>query len=320
MGASIAAICSGSIKYCVNHAEIVSDANTMQGGSAGGICCYLIPPTDGSPIQILGCVNYGNVTSGTGSNGIIAGGIVGRSSASVAIYDCANFGTVKAPTGYAGGILAYVEGNIYSVVNCYNRGEVICNSAATCAGIVGSDNILVQIKPSIYNCYNAARTDGFSILGGSIGLYRPYVNYVYNDKNEFVGDFINPNAEVSVEKYGNYTTDYMKSKDFAYELNTYEKRPNAWVMDTENINDGYPVLKFQNPEATSVDTVKDSDVNIYANGGTIFVEGFDGIVSVYAVTGNLLYSGYSENLADLNLSNGIYIVCVDGVSQKVVIE
>lgn len=325
----IASVCSGAITNCVNKADVFAEAKEVGSGGAGGICAAVKATEDGSPAIISGCVNYGNVTAGQ-NNGITAGGIVAKNEGSVVISECANFGNIKASTAQAAGILGYSANGqvgitnstaVFSIVNCYNRGEI---SAAEQAGGIVATIISDVANSTIDNCYNAAAINcldfSYSIYGSNGGLKNTNINYVFNDKTLCNKSFVPDYAPVPTVS-GNYTTAEMLAQDFVKQLNSYEESNNVWVMDTEGINDGYPVFVYQNPNAPSaIEIVEGNDVKVYANNGEIFVEGAEGTVSVYAVTGNLLFAGSAEALNNVSLEIGVYIVAVDGVSRKVVVD
>lgn len=310
---------SGLVENCVNYADVYA-SNVLQ---AGGLCSHVGATDSGEPARFIKCINYGNVVMGTSGNNMCAGGIVAKieKGATCYISECANFGDVTTAQ-YAGGIIGQSEGGAV-VNNCYNRGTI--NAGVNCAaGALGfSYNDLERIH--IRNFYNAAeiKSSGLTaaVVANAGGLKLTTADSIYNDKSLYVGDLfpsvVCPDATV----YGNYTTDEMTSEDFVAQLNSFGQEPNAWAMDTEGINDGYPVFVYQNPSAPSaIETVEGNDVKVYANNGKIFVEGAEGTVSVYAITGNLLFAGSAEALNNVSLEMGVYIVAVDGVSRKVVVD
>ena len=124
------------LKACINNGTVESAS-----GHAGGIACnyfgfslYVKEEKD-VPLQILECINYGNITGKDSIQGL--GGILGSIKATescVQIDACSNYGTLQT-SGFirAGGILGDGEfsnyntykGICYLITNCENHGEII---------------------------------------------------------------------------------------------------------------------------------------------------------------------------------------------------
>lgn len=330
---SFAAMCTGLIENCTNYADVYALSPSQGSGYAGGITGSVSASTEtGQPGIVRKCINYGYVESGNGVNGYVAGGIAGQNQG--LIEQCGNYGDVQTYIAQGGGI-AGVFKNGY-IFHCYNRGKVRANEQV--GGIVGrtqNDNERVYIT----HCYNAAAVEGAnggvpdysynSILGSAGGIKYTVVDTVYNDEtlnvNGFIDDIIpdGPTGTLclisnSAEVASLTTEDMVNNQEFVDRLNGGEK---VWAMDTQNINNGYPVLAFQNPEIPDgVENTVSEDISIYAWDSRIFVLGTDANAAVYSITGATLFNGEPKSLLEKSFEPGIYLVYVNGVSQKVVVE
>lgn len=113
----IAGNCLGYIANCMNGAEIVSE-----NGAGGGIVGY-------SQSSVSECYNEGNVT------GYFAGGIAGMTTRF--IKNSYNIADINASMA-SGGIVGFEMGKI-SIKNCYNVGNISCDSIYA-GGIIGLQN------------------------------------------------------------------------------------------------------------------------------------------------------------------------------------
>ena len=177
-----------------------------------------------------------------------AGGIAGRSqSATSVIRGCVNLGSIhNACTSYAqdlktGGIVGYTYGTVES---CYNMGQISAvlsgaNGTLTSNGIGGVIGIAYS-GSTVRNVYNAGSVTGPSTAQGTPGAIigtnnsTDVTNAWYltgtADKAAGKGTAIN-NAEKTAE--------IMQSDRFAFDLG------NAFRVDSDGINSGYPVLAWQ---------------------------------------------------------------------------
>lgn len=331
---SFAAMCTGLIENCTNYAEVHASSPSEASGYCGGITGSVSASTEtGQPGVVRKCINYGYVESGNGHNGYVAGGIAGQSQGLIEL--CANYAMVQTYITQCGGITGACKSG--SIRNCYNRGEVRANEQ--CGGIVGrtqNDNDRVYIT----NCYNAAAVadaDGNiptnssckSILGSAGGIKYSVLDSVYNDEEKNLAGFDDimvpggPTGTICLlgEEVRAYTTAEMaNNQEFVDRLNTACN--NAWAMDTQNINEGYPVFAFQNPETpgVGVESEVSEDVSVYSFDGRIFVLGTESDVVVYSITGTVVFNGSPKSLLAKSFGTGVYLVSVDGTSRKVVVE
>mgnify|MGYP004491939951 CR=1 FL=1 len=206
---------NGEISNCYN-------AATVSGEGAGGIVNF----TDNSNIK--NCYNIGIIN---GNSKQFSGGIVdyfGNSNNKSIIRNVYNTGEVSCKinaAGIAGGLQGIIE-------NSYNFGAV--NGDYCSGGTAGQ--MFTYTYPIIKNSYNVAKSSG----GGIAGC--PYESYEYKLNNNY---YLKDTAD-----YGFY---YFKSDEGAEPLSQDEmpnvmsviNGDNAFVEDTNNINNGYPILKWQ---------------------------------------------------------------------------
>ncbi len=163
----------------------------------------------GSKAEILDCYNKANITSYSNNSGAYAGGIAG---AYAKIENCYNIGTIKSSSNegsLSGGIIGEQNISPYYVKNSYNIGHVNANGIThnIIGGIIGRNGWSSSVPGvSVINSYCTTET-AYSYLG--------YIN----------------STENIVEKES--------IKNYAQTLGQ------AYVNDDNNINNGYPILKWQ---------------------------------------------------------------------------
>ncbi len=215
------------IEDCYNIADVNGDARI--GGIIGDVDYYC---------TIRKCYNEGDI-NGTGWIGGIAGDNHGHN----LIELCYNSGNITAETESAAGITAvnnyYNEG---TVKNSYNTGEI---NGKTCAGgIVGFTRY-----GTIENCYNTGkvtRTDTTELGSGIIDYERgngttTNCYYLENTASSGIKETEDKQGQVESKKDAEMK-DTSEEASFVNILNNGE---NNWKQDTENKNDGYPILSWQ---------------------------------------------------------------------------
>ena len=222
----IAGTNSGTIINCVNEAEIIGLAAWSSGNSAGGICGE-------NRGTIEKCINRGNLNISCW----IGGGLAGESLFGAQIKECANFGNLT--TDYASNenyapTMGGICGKLWSasITDCYNAGTAYKdNTNAKChraAGIVAN----YQDTTSVQNCYN-------------IGAINSNVSYspralFGSESITGINCYYDTTASISSDDVGTgLSTEEMKASNFAAQLG------DAYTTDTNNINNGYPVLRWQ---------------------------------------------------------------------------
>ena len=197
---------------------------------------------------------YSNATiDGKKNSAGIAGAIAGN------ISNVYNLGTVNSnSTQFAAGVVGYlmwssskvknsynvakiygsyepggiVGGSPAQILNVYNLGVVLSSSAG--GGIVGQ--LYDLTSPKVHNSYNIGTADG-----GIVGNINQNQSKFKLENNYYL---------TGTASYGIFST---KSNDNAEPLSADEmpsvisviNGDNAFVEDTNNINNGYPILKWQ---------------------------------------------------------------------------
>lgn len=155
---------------------------------------------------VRNCYNVGNIET-EGSYG--AGGITGFYGN---IYNCYNVGDIEGSSSYKGGIEGGAASN-FSIENCFNRGNVI---GVRAGGILGYNS-----TSNINGCYYLKGTAEGGINGKDIeGQAMP----LEESEMPSVMEVISTGVE-QVEWNGEMV--------------------DVWKEDTENINNGYPILFWQ---------------------------------------------------------------------------
>lgn len=205
--------------------------------------------------SIENCFNAAAV-SGAQSKGV--GGVAGANwtAGTVAIINCYNIGTVTTTysTGLAGGMAGDNE-NLIS--GCYNAGQINATQPAGWAGGIAGN--LKGGSPTVSDCYYNSDLNSKGIGGGS----------------------------GTVNNVAGKTTAEMKTAEFVALLNA--NGGTAFAQDTNNINNGYPILSWQAAtEEKAKYTVTPETDEAYQNGTT--ADGLTNMTVNNGVTG-LKYFG-----------------------------
>ena len=232
----ITGVNNGTISNCYNEGEIVSKITSS--GSAGGIAGSL--GANSSNAKISNCYNRANITSMGGH----AGGIVGQSKTATTTENSYNYGHIKAPDD-VGGITGCAEAyqNYNYTRNCYNLGKVegTSENSNDVGGVVG------YAQREIKNCYNSGellvnQNSKANDVGGILAFSNSatLTNNYYLAGTAKVG-LSNIFGSVQTEdEAGKYeATDTMPS------VISVINGENAFIEDTKNINNGYPILMWQ---------------------------------------------------------------------------
>ncbi len=224
----------GIIFGCTNNGEITSSERFCSGISAYNV--------NNSNNLIENCKNTGNITSGEYWVGGISGGLNGGK-----ISKCYNSGKVVAngEVHYSGTgkmtIVGGITGDISqngSIEFCYNSGNIYGRWNES-GGIAG--NISQNCKVS--NCYNYGEVT--NVVNYEFGSIYGYVynsddisNCYYLEGKIGDGEIGSGSADCLIEK----TIEEMQKEEFVNELNNGE---NIFIFDSNHINNGYPILKWQ---------------------------------------------------------------------------
>ncbi len=225
---------SGTIYNCNNYA----DMEQTKGGIVGSVI---------ESVTISNCINYGDLSEAIG-------GILGSSNGTDweefenefhTIINCANYGNItkNVDSNFLGGIAGYFKGTI---TNSFNAGNILMNNNQNnVGGIVG------DIFGNVLNCYNVGNitTQAYS-AGGIIGYIDAgntgSLMNCYNKGNvesllgniNSIGELIGANVQEM-----KIINSYISSDTFtALDLGS------AYTEDTENINNGYPILAWQHDQ------------------------------------------------------------------------
>jgi hypothetical protein len=251
--------------------------------------------TLGGSISNLGVAGNSNIYVGGMSAGIvaIANGTV--------ISNCFSTVNVQA-SSQAAGILAYGV-NSPVITNCYNRGSIHLATTSTtnkyAGGIIGFFN-----TGSVSNCYNTGsvttlftETANRGGIAGT-GTSNP-VNCYYKSGSVSSGNNVGTSVSDAEMKIANMVS-----------LLNNTQVPQPWIADyNPNINDGYPVLSWQDANTSGIDDIyvtsfielKQNTPNP-ANSSTAFsfdmMENGHVALSVYNMMGemvNTVFDGYLQS-------------------------
>ena len=138
--------------YCGSILDSINTGNiTGNGALIGGIVGSQAVSTEGTygTITITECTNEGSVTGGIADEISSTGGIVGRFYKG-SITSCENIGAINGvnTTGGIAGLVAWSSGNMATITDCINRGNVNATSWLN-GGIAGRLN-----NTTMTNCHN----------------------------------------------------------------------------------------------------------------------------------------------------------------------
>lgn len=261
----------GCIENCTNYGDIIQKSTSDEAQAAGIV--------GGNKGQIINSYNYGDIT-GKSSN---IAGIAGYSSKS--IESCGNYGTITGKANVGGIVGLYNGSTACSIQKCFNKGNIkgiqtnteveavgiggIIGSSSTKASInivnsyvvaniqagAGNNSIggIVGVLPSgkIENCYFAgdivaaedkcaAMIAGF--LAGTDESTATYTNCLFVDG-------LNDSAEYVCYKASGAVTDDAAKKTEDELKAAADILGEAYVVDNDNINSGYPILSGQTNKA-----------------------------------------------------------------------
>lgn len=214
------------------------------------------------------CINNAHV-SGTK----VFGGVVGRNYNKV--DRCVNKGRIQGTNGQkdgAGGIVG-ISGDkscTYqtSVTNCYNLGTISNDNGRWHGGIVG----MADATATVTNCYNiGAINKGYSWnwnpIIGHVDSYYSTVHDNYSLEGLAAGD---SDASTMPNTIGTVKTESeFKSVDMIGLLGS------AYTTDSENINNGYPILDWQGSSSKITE-----DITITKGGVYNVAEGMTGTITI----------------------------------------
>ena len=142
--------------------------------------------------------------------------------------------------------------NANEIINCYNRGDIVIkNYNAYIGGIAGltvNNKYYMGVDkiPELKNCYNVGDfdiTSNFSLAGGIAGSNGYYTQ---QPAGLITKSYCIDNTTYSYYYYSSEFKTSTAERRSAEELKTYASTlGSAFAEDTNNINNGYPILKWQ---------------------------------------------------------------------------
>ena len=203
--------------------------------------------------EIVRCVNNADITvtmKSASSNMFAAGGIIGYAAGPVICRQSVNTGSIK---GYQkafslGGIAGTVTKG--TIEDCYNTGSVYSESSAEKAATSGIANADTNRFNSavIRNCYNAGSV---TVSSGYKGKAAGAVAEGNTTKNVFEKIYCTTTSASSIGGSAGIAGKTVKDAELKA-LNV--TLGDAFAVDKNNINGGFPVLAWQDPAAVA--TVK----------------------------------------------------------------
>ena len=210
---------NGIIKNSCSKSNLIGAA-TGKGGISG---------QNNGPGIIENCYNFGILSD----NGSYIGGISGSNNGT--IINSYNIGNIKSGS-YIGGIVGVGRGKINS---CYNKGNIEGNSYV--GGICGYTMSQLELS----NSYNVGKITGSKNVGKIIGYNNDkgatikYCYYLGTTEDKAFGS----NSATVLECLPK-SEEELKDENIINLLNT-DLETSVWVADTENKNEGYPILYWQ---------------------------------------------------------------------------
>lgn len=255
----------------IKNVNIVSGSVTST--SRNGYLGALAGSLSGQAV-VMNCSNSADVKDGRQN---YTGGIVGTAVAGTKIYNCCNHGKI-AGAWHTGGIVGY---NGSDITNCYNTGDVsssyVNTSGSTSTevrvgGVLGTPSAASCIE----RCYNSGSVTSEGYNGGIAGQgqYGSYGNAAYSEfENCFyvkIDDMMGIGVDSS-EREGILSCSAEELKALP------EGLKQAFAVDLDNLNSGYPVLNWQIPDETGKNNYEEEleDLTIASlevSNGTIQIE------------------------------------------------
>ncbi len=173
--------------------------------------------------EIKGCINSTNITIESNLSGALrVGGVCGAMDINSVVENCYNTGKLAIGTnvsGYVGGITGIIGQTANSIKNVYNIGKIEETSTSSSRGLnIGG---VVGFKDGSSSCV----VEKTYSLDGLITTH-------------------NSNSLITDTGYEKKTNKELSGQAGVTLLNTGNDNP-IWVEDTNNINNGYPILKWQ---------------------------------------------------------------------------
>ncbi len=237
----ISATNTGTVIYCNNNVGISIKTSSQEEANTGGI-------VGGNGNRIERCINYGSISGIDKHRILYIGGIAGINRYETyngIINECINKADLNVGfiddssgtrIGTYGGICANSNGTI---TNCYNTGNILRTSEDDFADISGisADTGNSEYNLCINNCYSVGNMQNTV----STTEVSTYAAFTFSEAKDFISNCYYNSDICSATEYNatGMTTAQMKSVSFVALLG------DAFTQDTNNINNGYPILKWE---------------------------------------------------------------------------
>ena len=230
------------------------------------------------------CVSNVNVESNNNAAGIVASG-------NSTVSYCANLGDIKGKMGVGG-----IVGMNGTVENCYNIGKIEAENIV--GGIAGRSNNITNS----YNIGDIVYAETASLKGAIVGFAQSSGNI--NNCHYLEGCIDESN------EYGEpQTAEFMRSMDF---VNLLNNETDVWVMDTDSINDGYPVFGNTPFDVEEIINEFTDVVVVYPNPVTdnVYVVGNVASCEIYDLVGKRVKTVWTnmDKISVTDLQSGIYMM------------
>lgn len=209
----------------IMNTEIGKDGNIVKVGNASaGLVGYLYNNS-----KVINCCNKININA---TNQFMIGGIAGQVYDNCSIKRCYNEGEIIADNN-VGGIAGNDDGNSI-IKDCYNIGSATGIADTSSSGGIAGD---VQNNSKVINCYSIGYITGNDLTGSIVGQLRISTNGKVENCYYLENTVNGANETVIREEITVKTSEELKS--MASTLGS------AFKEDTNNINNGYPILSWQ---------------------------------------------------------------------------
>ena len=213
---------SGIVGGAIDNTMVIntySNSVIVGDSRSGGICSEFC--------IVKNSFNLGNISNLSSD---IVGGIAGGWSS---VYNSYNLGSVNGASASVGGIAGWYS-NIY---NSYNLGKVVGTYLSWTGGILGAS----YAKNKIIGNVNSGISNGGGIFGIEENV-PDYTKITSTIKNNY---YLSTSATYGLYGYKLNTNAEPLSQEEMPSVISVINGDNAFVEDTNNINNGYPILKWQ---------------------------------------------------------------------------
>ena len=321
-----------SVSGCINSGSIQSGKGSI-GGIIGSIVdvdktnsvlLHLNTDTSKTSVTVSGCANSGEI-SHTNPGGGIIGNISGDKGddVEVIITDCANSGKVGVSSG-SGGIVGALAKSKATITDCYNTGDITAQYTSGGTGAV-SGGIIAQIAASgsanISGCYSIGTVSSAYDAGHAGASWTYSTGQIAGSGGAAVTDCYSITKSAEVEGVTNYDDGtVVEEEDLKAMSGAAASLGNSFQIDSGNINDGYPILKWQgDTEYYTVRIIAEGDaasgVTASVNGTAIPESGIR-LPSGGVATIDLKLTGYSQYTIGAASINNIDYALMDSSGGK----